>query len=326
MARQNRSTKSADATQAEAPTTEESTVTTETPEAPVADGTQTEGTDAPATPAAEVPVDLTAFKSAVADALAEGDTSTGQLPEASIAKVNEAYRAVEGNKGKGEARKYLEEAMLEAVGKLDAVAARGYSDLKTNLTAAGGSKADKAPSDPAAAFVQRRASLELALHIVNQGAPEVGEDRDLDAEVAKALGEAQELYASHVAHEANEAEDKGDGPTLTPVVRAAIKAAAGKATGSTRTSSGGNSGGVRRDIGKHIESAFAEVEVGGFLTIAEIAKHKSAEYEGTDGPSQGAISARLFPTTTVAGVEPIEKGAIDGKNPKGARKVEVAQA
>lgn len=315
MARQNRSNKSAATEAPETTNTEEATVTdtaTETPvEAPAEAQAETTTTEAP--------VDLAPFKQVVADALAEADTTTGQVPEASVAKVNEAYRAVEGNKGKGEARKYLEEAMLEAVGKLDAVAARSYSDLKANLSAAGGSKSERTPADPTAAFVQRVASLRLALSIVESDRPEGVEDEKIEALVT----ESQALVDQQKAYLADESEDKGDGPELTPVVRAAFKAASGKATGGASRSTGGNSGGVRRDIGKHIASAFAEVEVGTFLTIAEIAKHKSAEYEGTDGPSQGAISARLFPTTTVVGVEPVEKGAIDGKNPKGARKVAV---
>ena len=276
MARQNRSNKSAATEAPETTNTEEATVTdtaTETPvEAPV-EGTEATTTETPA----EQPVDLGPFKEAVAAALAEGDSSTGQLPEASIAKVNEAYRAVEGNKGKGEARKYLEEAMLEAVGKLDAVAARGYSDLKTNLSAAGGSKSERTPADPTAAFVQRVTSLRLALSIVESDRPEGVEDEKIEALVT----ESQALVDQQKAYLADESEDKGDGPELTPVVRAAFKAASGKATGGA-SRRGGNSGGVRRDIGKHIASAFAEVEVGTFLTIAEIAKHKSAEYEGTD--------------------------------------------
>lgn len=303
MARQNRS-KSAATEAPESTNTEEVAVSDTTPEAPVA-----EATEAPA-------VDLAPFQSAVTEALAEGDTSTGELPEASIAKVNEAYRAVEGNAGKAAARKFLEDSMLEAVGKLDAVKARGYSDLRANLSTAGGkSSAGRTPADPTAAFVQRVASLRLALHIVEADRPEGVED----SKIEEAVAGASELVEAQRAYLADESEDKGDGPELTPLVRAAFKAASGKATGGSR--SGGNSGGVRRDIGKHIASAFAEVEVGTFLTIAEIAKHKSAEYEGTDGPSQGAISARLFPTTTVEGVEPVEKGAVDGKNPKGARKV-----
>jgi hypothetical protein len=315
MTRQNRTKSAAPESTENTNTPEENTVDeTSTPETPV-EGTETPTPEAPV----EQPVDLTAFKESVTEALSEGDTATGELPEAAVAKVNEQYRAVEGNKGKGEARKFLEEAMLEAVGKLDAVAARGYSDLRAKLSAAGGAKADKAPSDPTAAFVQRLASLRLAQQIVESERPE-GEG--IDEKVEALVNENTELITKQREYLANEAEDKGDGPELNPVVRAAFKAASGKATGGT-SRSGGSSGGVRHDTGKHIASAFADVEVGTFLTIAEIANHKSAEY-GDDTPSQGAISARLFPTTTVAGVEPVEKHAIDGKNPKGARKIAVA--
>jgi hypothetical protein len=101
------------------------------------------------------------------------------------------------------------------------------------------------------------------------------------------------------------------------VVRTAFKAAQGKGTGGSR---GGSNGGPRKDIGKHIREAFESREAGEFLTIAEIAKFASSEYPEGNPPSQGAVSARLFPTSgkcTVEGVEPVDK---DGSNPKGARK------
>lgn len=304
MARQNRTNKQADEQQAPAPT-EENKVTEST-----AEGT------APENKPDEAPVDLTAYKAAVEAALTEADSTTGAVPEASVGKVNDEYRKIEGNKGKREARDFLESSMLEAVGQLDAVKARSYSDLRANLSAGGGSSTPKAPADPTAAFVQRVAALRLALSLVETS---VGENvaEDWSAQADKLIGESAESVAAYQAWAANEAEDKGDAPEVSPMVRSAFKLSTGKASGGGRTSGGS---GVRRDIGKHITSAFAEVEVGTFLTIAEIAKHKSAEY-GDDSPSQGAISARLFPTTTVEGIEPVEKGAIDGKNPKGARKV-----
>lgn len=300
MARQNRSTAASTET---ATTNKEDTVTTTETPAPEAE--------------TKAPADLTAFKAAVTEAITEADASTGVLPETAIAKVNEQYRAVEGNSGKGEARKFLEEQMLAAVADLDAVKARSYSDLKGNLTAAGGSSSTKAPADPTAAFVQRVASLRLAQVIVEGSRPEgEGIDEKIEALVSESLASVE----AQVAYLADESEDKGDGPELSPVVRAAFKAASGKATGGTRKSGGS---GVRRDIAKHIQSAFADKEAGAFLSIAEIAKHKSAEY-GDDSPSQGAISARLFNDsgkTTVEGVEPVQKDTIEGGNPKGARKV-----
>lgn len=298
MARQNK-TKASDKTE---------TKTTE--ETPVTEETKTEDT----------PVDLTAFQGAVTEALTEADESTGELPEAAVAKVNEQYRALEGQKPKGAARTFLEEQMLEAVGNLDAVKARSYSDLKAKLTAGGGgSKSEKAPADPTAAYVQQVAALRLAYTLKVDSKPEAvaeGWEAKVD-EVLSETAEQVEAYKAWQTAEVPEGEEKPDAPEVSPVVRQAFKLSTGKGGGRV---GGGNASGVRRDTGKHIASAFAEVEVGTFLTIAEIAKHKSAEY-GDSTPSQGAISARLFPTTTVEGVEPVEKAAIDGKNPKGARKV-----
>lgn len=314
MARQNR-TKQAEAS-AEATDNQEAQVTESTDTTTEATPESTDEATAEPTP-----VDLTAFKQSVEVALAEADTSTGELPEEQVALVNKEYRALDGQKPKNEARKFLEEGMLAAVGELDAVKARSYSDLKVKLTATGGPKKEPTPTDPVAAYVQRMASLRLAEQVVNAQAPEFPEGREVSAEVAALVSENEALVGKQLAHLADESEDKGEGPELTPVVRAAFKAASGKASGGTHTPFTG----TRRDIGAHITSAFADKEVGTYLSISEIAKHRSAEY-GDEAPSQGAISARLFPTTTVEGVEPIEKGAIDGKNPKGARKVEVASS
>jgi Protein of unknown function DUF262/Protein of unknown function (DUF1524) len=74
-----------------------------------------------------------------------------------------------------------------------------------------------------------------------------------------------------------------------------------------------------RDIGQHIVNAFAGLEDGDFLTINEIRIVPSPQYPANDLPSQGAISARLFPGngghTTVPGVVGV---IVDGR--RGARK------
>lgn len=292
-------------------------VTTNTEEAPVTEQT-TEA--APTEETTEQAVDLTAFKAAVDTAMSEADNSTGQLPEAAFSPVNDEYRKLDGQKAKNEARKFLEDQMLAAVGELDAVKARGYSDLRGGLSAGGGAAKEKAPADPTAAFVQRVVAQRLALSLVEQA---VGEDvaSDWSERADKQAGELAEQVASYqtwLDTEVPEGEEKPAAPEVSNVVKQAFKLSAGKASG--RGTGGGTSSGVRRNIGKHISEAFAEHPVDTFLTIAEIAKFKSSEY-GDESPSQGAISARLFPTTTVEGIEPIEKGAIDGKNPKGARKV-----
>jgi hypothetical protein len=295
--------------------TEENPVTEQTPE-----GTVPESPEVAAQAVADIPVDLTAFNAAVEVALGEADTTTGEVPEASIAKVNETYRPLEGAKGKGAARKALEEAMLVAVQALDAVKARSYSDLRNGLAAGGGSSTPKAPADPKAAFIQRLATVQIALGLVRSDLPEGADATEVQTEVDKIVAETADSVAAFQTWAKSEAEDKGDAPETSPVVRAAFKMASGKGSGGTRATSTG----PRGDIGKHIQAAFTDKEVGTFLTVAEIVKAKSPEYPDSP-PSAGAVSARLFPSsggkTTVEGIEAVESNAVDGKNPKGARKV-----
>lgn len=79
----------------------------------------------------------------------------------------------------------------------------------------------------------------------------------------------------------------------------------------------GNS--ARRDIAAHISEWAASVESGTFGSVQTIANFRSAEY-GTDGPSSGAVAARLFPRTGVCtltdNVSPVESTAT---SPRGAQ-------
>lgn len=290
-----------------------------------AEVTPTEGTEPEATPTestegtepkAEVEIDLTDFQKVTGEAVDARDESTGEVPAEQIDKVNTAYRALDGIKPKNAAKNWLEEQMKAAIGDLNVQLARAYSMVKDNLSA-GSAKSEKAPADPTVAFVNKVAAHNIALSLVQGNVPE-------GVEGEKALAQASELSTSLAEQVTqyqtwldNEAEDKGDAPEVSPVVRSAFKLAAGKASGGGRVSGGS---GVRRDISKHIQAAFADAEPGAFLTVAEIANHKSEEY-GDDSPSQGAVSARLFPASgkcTVEGIEPVP--ATDGK-PRGARKV-----
>lgn len=63
---------------------------------------------------------------------------------------------------------------------------------------------------------------------------------------------------------------------------------------------------ARRDLTAHITNAFDGLQVGDFLTCAQIGNVESVEY-GSDKPSIGAIVARLFPENgncTVPGIRP----------------------
>jgi hypothetical protein len=63
---------------------------------------------------------------------------------------------------------------------------------------------------------------------------------------------------------------------------------------------------TRKDLGAHIVEAFADLEVGQFMTCAQIGNVSTTVY-GDEKPSVGAIVARLFPasgTCTVPGIRP----------------------
>lgn len=320
MARRNRDESST--TNPQEAVTETSTESTEENPVTVTDESTTEVAEATtsteAAPAAEkpaeTPVDLTAFIAKVDEAVAGRDEVSGDVAEGLITAAQSEYRALDGVKAKNAAKKLVEERMRESMNQRDISSARAYMLVSDNLTAgASGSKAEKAPADPKEAFVQRFQSLALALALVGAERPEGVEDSSLD--VNDLIASAQALQA----WESNDAEDKGEAPESSPVVKAAVKLATGKAArvGGTRT--GGTFTGERRDIGKHIAEAFAGEPVGKFLTVAEIRKFKSEEY-GDNPPSAGAISARLFPTSGKCTVEGVEPGQNEKSN-KGATKV-----
>lgn len=312
-----------------ASTTDQATEATDTPtpdneENTVTDtATESEAPEATTDEATEAPLDISNFQSVVESALSEADESTGDIPVANISAVTEAYRELDGIKPKNAAKNYVEEQLKLAVDDMDIQKARSYSKLRDNLKAGGSSKSGggskKAPADPKVAFVSKLAAHQIAMRLVQADVPE---GLDLDACLTEADTLATELAEQVEAQTAylNLSDDdraEAEKPDTTAVVRTAFKLAAGKASGGGRTSGGS---GVRRDTAVHIEQVFADLEPGTFLKVSEIAKAKSAEY-GDDEPSQGAISARLFPSSgncTVPGVEPVEK---TDDNPRGARKV-----
>jgi hypothetical protein len=289
----------------------------ETTEAPATDSTTesttTEATEAPAK--AEVTFDLTEFQTAATEAVEASDKSTGTVPEDALGKARSAFQALPSVSAKNAAKKLLNEGMRKAMEADDIASARAYVALQDGVTVKPpkADKEPKAPADPTEGFVSKVAAISLAYNLATTSVPEgVAEDwaTKVQEQVAAGLAEVTALNA----HEANEAEDKGEAPELGYVARTAVRVASGKAPGAKSGGSHTPFAGTRRDVGAHILSAFDGAEVGTFLTVAEIRSHKSAEY-GDDAPSAGAISARLFPTsgkTTVVGIEP-------GQNDKGVR-------
>jgi hypothetical protein len=305
----------------EVQSTEENTVSTDTTtEAPVEAVADAPETDAPEAPE----YDLTDFQAALKQALEVRDETTGVVPEANVSEVVVAYRQIKGAAGKRAAKEIVDEAMKEAMREANLSVARANLSISEKLVAGpsggGSSKSStpREPVDPTEAFVELAAGLRLATTLVGNTAPEgVAEDWQEKAKekVDDAFGDAE----TFLAWLQSEDEGKGDEPEVPAFVKAAVKLALGKSarvgTARARATGGGYSG-ERRDVAKHIQSAFADVAEGTFLAVAEIRNHKSEEY-GNDAPSAGAISARLFPRNgkvTIEGVEPAtqngKKGAV----------------
>jgi hypothetical protein len=323
--------------------TAEAESTTETAAPAVEDTASTTGTEAPAadtsTAAAssngtkpseltdeQVEAAIQPFKDAANAASEERDESTGVVPDASVEAVNKAYAALDGAKLKNAAKRFLNEAMKDAMNDMDVVKARSFMELNEKLKA-GGTKAKKAaaprvPADPTEAFVERLATLTVAYQLAYEAVPEgVTEDwqEKLQAAVDGVDADQTVAYRDWLT---SEAEDKGDAPDVPFLIQAAVKLSLGRSAkpGKARkaTSSGAVYDGPRRDIAKHIQEAFADSDSGTFKLISEIRKFKSSEYPD-EHPSAGAISARLFPKSgkcTVEGITP----DTNEKGDKGARK------
>lgn len=325
-----------DSTTTENPTTtteEEATVsTTETENTEATEAIETE---APETPAAEAkpeekPIDLSGFQSVVAEAVASADESTGEVPEAPQSTVTQAYRQLDGAKAKNAAKAWVNEQMKNHMNEGNLPVAVAYMQLGDKALVAGASgKAakERVPADPTEAFVQKVATLSLAYGLATQNVPE-GVSEDWNDKVQALVNESFDGAQSLLAWVQNDAEDKGDEPEATALVRNSVKLSLGKSAKAGKAASGGGASysGDRRDTLKHIVNAFEGKESGTFLKIAEIVNTPSDEY-GTDKPSPGAISARLFPKDKDG--NPKESKAValgiqpdtDEKGDKGARKL-----
>lgn len=316
----------------EATINEESIVTDTTVEAVEAETpaeaveATTEATvEATEAPAEETPIDLTAFEAAVEAAIAERDESTGDVATAIAEPAIIEYRKLDGAKAKAAARKAVEVKMLEAMEESNINLARAYMQLGTALTSGPAPKAKvekvaKAPVDPTDAFVERVAGLAITQALVGENVPE-GVSEDWAEKAGIKANEVVESARALLAWTQSDAEDKGEQPEAEPFVVAAVKLALGKAAkvGGARAKSASTFTGERRNVANHIVEAFEGVEVGTFLSVAEIQKFSSKEY-GDDKPSAGAVSARLKDgATAIPGIEPAQDAA--GK--RGAVKVAV---
>lgn len=249
---------------------------------------------------------LESFKETVNGVLGheDVDTATGDVPVVLVDKVAQAYAALPGAKYKGAGKTWLQELMQDLMVKMKFIEARSVMNLLAVAKVTKASKPEtlaKPKVDPTEAFASRAAGVLLAASLL--AVPDGVEDTW--AEKAEAL--AASLSDEVVAYKAwldDKSDPKPEAPKVSDVVLAAAKIAAGRAVGTTKRASSSSTGGtrtstpagdgVRRDIGKHIAEAIQSVGVGEFMPISAIAKFESQEYAGT-APSQGAISARLFP-------------------------------
>lgn len=290
--------------------------------------------------AAEFEQTLAAFKEAVAGAMAseDRDQTTGTLPEALKQTVTKAYAALPGARGKNAGVAYLQEQMQYEMlaGAEDPAAfvrARSYLEM-FNAAKAGAPKEQvvRTPVDPTEAHVALVASLALSPNLVVPGEGVAEDWRDqVKAKVQELTDQVKAYREWLVANAGKATEEQSAAPEVDAIVIAAARLATGRGAGLKAarkvTTEGGSTAprtpftGTRRDIGKHIENAFAGVVSGTFLSIQDIVNVKSDEY-GDDKPSPGAVAARLFPKSgecTVTGIKP--EGPEDGREKKGAVKL-----
>lgn len=305
MARRNTRSTSTSTNEESNPTTEENAVSTATPEAEAPAPEQAPESDPPAESGPPAEADLTAFKAAMEAAVAEADTTTGEVPEASLAAVTKEYRALDGIKAKNAAKALANDGMKDQMAADNLAGARAYLNIGEHalVAAAGVSKGERVPADPTENFVQRVGTLRLAYGLAVNTVPEGVKDT-WSEKVDTLVGEQTDNANSYFTWLQADPETRGEEPDVTAVVRNAAKLAQGKSAKAGVSRGGGTFTGERRDIGQHVMAAFEGKDVGTFLTIAEIRNTRSDEY-GDNPPSAGAISARLFPKSGTSSMEKV---------------------
>lgn len=264
------------------------------------------------------------------------DVSTGTVPEGILAGPRKAYLDMPA-KGRKAALEYLTEKMQQELVGDDVPKARAYLAITKALKEAKAEPIVREPVDPTQAWVERVAAQRLAANLMTAPAG-IGDDwvqkvQDLGKQVLES-GDVQKYKEWLDANEGKADDERTAEPEVHAVVKMAAAIARGRGTRAVGRKPGtqpkgdkaprvSTGDGTRRNIGEHIREAFADKAIGTFMTIAEICAVKSKEYEGTDGPSQGAVSSRLFPasgaSTKLTFVRP--EGTEQGRPQKGAVKL-----
>lgn len=255
--------------------------------------------------------DITDFKAVVATALAERDQATGTFPEVQLENVKAAYRNLPGAKAKNAAKKHLNDELRNAVNTADILTGQAIMvlvDLTLNAGTGTKAPAERKPVDPTANFVDQMTVLNLAYNLRRADVPDGVETDGAEGAFAKVdalVSEHSEAAEKYYTWVTSKADDKGDEPEVSGLVKRAVKAALGKAATAGRSASSSPrpaSDGVRRNVRTHIGQVFADKEPGTFLKVAEIANAETAEYpEGNCSP--GAITAALKSEKGVEGFQ-----------------------
>jgi hypothetical protein len=268
------------------------------------------------------------------------DKLTGTLPEVLTQSVVDEYAKLPGAKGKAAGRGWLESSMQESMvkGATDDpsyfMRARTFMELNTKVTkekATKGTAAAKPKVDPTEAHVERIAAMMLAPNLVPVAADVTAGWEAKAEELVSKLGDDTAKYRDWLALEVKDGEDKPEAPEVNPVVVAAAKIALGRAATTRKAStSGGTStrpstagSGHQGHIEPHLREVMDSVEVGTFLTIAEIVNKETSQYGGSaPKPSPGAVAARLFPTKGECNLDFVRpEGKDEGRPVKGAVRI-----
>lgn len=320
---------------------------TETTEAPV-ETTETHSTelDTEAQPQPTESVDYTetdasgnyvneafaAYVSTVNAIVDERDPQSGVLTTEQIEAANEAYSALPDAKAKAAARKWTEQSMLNSVRDMEQTRAMAYYTVqeKRKVSSTSTPKPVAEPVDPTEDFVSRLVAYQLAFQTLASHVPD-GVTVDQETWFGMVSKQTEALQAEREIYDAwytGDKETRGEEPKVSPEVIAGAKLAYGRG-GRLRKSAASSAStrkpfdGVRRNIARHIASAFADKNPGDWMSINEIVNHRSDEY-GDEPPSAGAVSARLYPSgkeCTLNTKDGVPVGPQDRDNKKGAVKL-----
>lgn len=285
---------------------------TEAPAAPTAD----EKAAKQAAADAEHLPNVEAFKAVVLTAVENADEATGTVSQADLDAVATAYRDVSGGiKYKNLAKDFVDESMKSSLSDGEYIKAVSFNEVSEKLRVTKAAPKAAAPKvDPKEAYADRLAALQVAMDYLESNVPEDAEDYELPSTEA-----AYNQVVEHIAWEGTPADQReGSAPELSPIASVALKVIKGKGQGLRKAGGGGTRApftGTRRNVGAHIESAFADQPSGTFLTVSEIVKHTSEEY-GDDHPSSGAVAARLGGNSVPAGIV----AGVNAEGTKGATK------